>query len=72
MVGRNGKRRVYIGTKDRGPHEAPRVDAPANSGWFYVNPGSIDVCAHVPGIGTTTVKLSKKQIAMAARLMRIV
>jgi hypothetical protein len=71
MVGRNGKRRVYISQKDCGPHPVKRVDLPANDGWFYVNPGSVDVCAYVPGIGTTHVKLSKKQIAMAARLMRI-
>lgn len=38
--------------------------------WYYVEPGGVNVMVRKPGVGTVAVKLTKRQLEQALRLIR--
>ena len=65
MVVKRTKRR-WIPFNQRGPYSLkpqPGISNLADDGWYYVSTGGLDICTHVPSVGTAIVRMTRKQLA---------
>jgi hypothetical protein len=63
-VMRQPRRSRVVGNVD------PKLDSNPWESWYYVEPGGIDIMVRKGGVGTVAVKLSKRQLEQALRLIQ--